>query len=172
MDLYIEVKIMEREGFSFLGTRGSASAERFEDRYAPLYRKAFQKRLQVVGAPVAIYHNEHFDGQLNDLEAALPVSGKGDDVKEMPGGTYACTTHNGPYGTLPVTWALMGAWLEKNGYEVSGAPYVSYVRGGNDKILPPDQYRTELCFPIGKDLELAEFDFGEDFGKAAEELLG
>jgi effector-binding domain-containing protein len=165
MDLYIEVKIVEKSAMKILSARQKAAAETFEDRYAALYRKAFQKRLQVVGAPIAIYHNEHFDGQLSDVEAALPVDGKDDEVKELPGGTYACTVHKGPHGTLPITYALMGVWMEKNGYHPRGAPFSYLVRGGNDKILPAEQYLTEVYFPIEKDEELPDFDFGEDFGK-------
>jgi effector-binding domain-containing protein len=172
VDIYIDVKIVERESLRVLSTRGMAATERFEDRYVQLYRKAFQKRLKVEGAPVAIFHNEHFDGQLPDMEAALPVTGADEDIREIPGGTFAVTAHQGPHGTLPVTMALMGAWLEKNGHSVCGAPWCVYVRGGNDKIIQADQYITEIYFPIAKEEALLEFDFGENFGKSAADLIG
>jgi len=175
MDMHLDVKIVKRDPVKVLSTRQMSASLRFEERYLKLYREAFTKKLQVVGAPIAIYHSPHFDGQLEDLEVALPVNKNADGVREIPGGTYACVVHNGAYGTLPITYALLGAWLAKNGYEIGGAPYDLYVRGGNDKILSPDQYLTEIYLPLktqetlGLDLN---FDFGEGFGKSIDEILG
>ena len=176
MDIHLEIKVVERPPVKVLRTRQmAASSNKFEDRYRKLYREAFSKKLQVVGAPIAIYHNPNFDGQNEDLEVALPVDKDDEDVKEIPGGTYACVIHNGPYGTLPMTYTLAGIWLAQKGYEIRGAPYDVYVRGGNDKILSPEQYLTEIYLPVktndAQDLAL-NFDFGEDFGKAADEILG
>jgi len=176
IDLELDIKIVEREPIKVLSTRHMSASQSFEERYVKLYREAFSKRLQVTGAPIAIYHGPYFDGELNDVEVALPVNKEADGVKEIPGGTYACLIHQGPYGTLPITYALLGAWIAKSEYRISGAPYDVYVRGGNDKILAHDQYRTEIYLPLMKeeaiDLDAMDFDFGADFGKSAEELLG
>ena len=178
MELHLDVKIVEREPIKVLSTRQMAASSSFEQRYVKLFREAFIKKLQVVGAPIAIYHNVHYDGQMDDLEVALPVNQDADGVKEISGGTYATTVHQGPYGTLPTTHALMGIWLAQNNHELCGAPYDIYVRGGNDKILPADQYRTEIYFPLrtqgsAQAVDPAmQFDFGEDFGKSADDILG
>ena len=151
MDIQLEIKIVEQQPIKVLSARGKASASnKFEERYKAIYRDAFAKKLTVQGAPIAIYHNMHFDGQVDDLEVALPVNKDGEGVKELPGGTCACTTHLGPYSTLPITYALLGAWVVQNGYEICGAPYDLYIRGGNDKILSPKQYLTEVYMPIRK----------------------
>lgn len=170
MQLYIDVKLVEREPLYVLCKKGMASTAGFEERYAGLYRKAFQKRLQVIGAPVAIYHNEHFDGQPSDIEIGLPVGGVAEGVKKLPGGTYCCAVHNGPYGTLPITYALAGMWIAQNDYRVCGTPYDLYVRGGNDKILDPEQYVTEIFIPVAREEPMDDFDFG-DLG-SIEDLLG
>ncbi len=168
MDLWIDVKLVEREPLRIYGARGKAALESFADRYAPLFRKAFMLHLQVVGAPLAIYHSDHFDGQLIDMEIALPVNGDAEGVRELSGGLHAVTTHNGPYSTLPVTHTLLGMWIIQNGYRVCGAPFNLYVRGGNDKILSPDQYSTEVFYPIEKDIPPPDIDLS-DFGLPADE---
>ena len=151
MDLQLDIKIVERQPIKVLSTRGMAAASnKFEERYKTIYREAFAKKLKVEGAPIAIYHNMHFDGQIDDLEVALPVDKNGEGVKELPGGTCACAVHHGPYSTLPITYLLLGAWISHNGYEVCGAPYDLYIRGGNDKILSPEQYLTEVYMPVRK----------------------
>jgi len=150
MDFELDFRIEEREPLKVLGMRRMAAADGFEERYAGLYRKAFQKKLQVVGAPIAVYHDQRMDGQISDIEAALPVNSDAEGVRELPGGTHCCVTHKGPYSTLPLTYAFLGMWLLENGYRISGAPYNLYVRGGNDKILPPEQYITEIFVPVEK----------------------
>lgn len=159
MDLWIEVKVGEREPIYVFGARGQAELS-YKERYQPLLRKAFAQRLQVKGAPMAIYHGDHFDGQLADLEAAIPVSGTGDGVREIPGGLFASTTHQGPHGTLANTYTLMGIWIAQNGYRICGAPYDIYRRGGDDAFTP-DQFITEIHIPVEKDEPLPEFDFGD-----------
>ncbi|MCL2580184.1 MAG: GyrI-like domain-containing protein [Oscillospiraceae bacterium] len=160
IDLDLDVKIVEREPIKVLSMRNMSALQKFEERYVKLYREAFSKRLQVTGAPIAIYHGPYFDGELNDVEVALPVNKDEEGVKEIPGGKYACVVHNGPYGTLPITYALLGAWLAKSEYRISGAPYDVYVRGGNDKILTQDQYLTEIYLPLMEEVSLDDFDFG------------
>ena len=178
MELHLEIKIVEREPIKILSTRQMAASSGFEARYVKLFREAFVKKLQVVGAPIAIYHNVNYDGQTDDLEVALPVNQDADGVKELMGGTYAHTMHSGAYGTLPITYTLVGIWVAQNGYEICGAPYDVYVRGGNDKILSPDQYRTEIFVPVRKKAAqeqadpAMQFDFGDDFGKNADDILG
>ena len=152
MDIqHLEIKIVERQPIKALSMRGmAASSNKFEERYKKIYRQAFAKKLNVIGAPMAIYHSIHFDGQVDDLEIVLPVDKDAEGVKEVPGGTCAFAVHTGPYGTLPITHTLAGIWVVQNGYEICGAPYDVYVRGGNDKILSPDQYLTEVYIPIRK----------------------
>lgn len=158
MDIWMEVKLVEREPLRILGARRQAGMELFSERYAPLYRKAFVQHLKVEGAPMAIYHGDHFDGQISDVEAALPVLGDGDGVRELPGGLYACASHQGAHGTLPMIHALLGIWIVQNGYQICGAPYEIYVRGGNDQILPLDQYLTEIYYPVEEPRELPSLD--------------
>lgn len=169
MDFYIDIKVTEVEPLRIFSARNMGGAASFEERYAVLYRKAFQNRLQVVGAPVAIYHDNHFDGQISDFEVGLPVNGKADGVKEIPGGPHCKAVHNGPHSSLPATYAVMAMWIAENGYRICGAPYDVYIRGGNDKILPPAQYVTEVYIPVTKDEPIEEFDFGD---LDVESLLG
>lgn len=148
MEVKSEIKIVERRPIMVLSTRGMAASISFEERYAKLYREAFMKKLQVVGSPMVIYHGSHLDGQQDDLEVALPVNQDAPSVREIPGGLYACASHTGAYGTLPMTHMLVGIWLTQQGYEISGSPYDFYIRGGNDKILSPEQYFTEVYIPV------------------------
>lgn len=40
-------------------------------------------------------------------------------------------------------------WINGNGYKSIGAPYDIYITG-SEKVKNPDQFVTEVCFPVMK----------------------
>ena len=85
---------------------------------------------------IAIYHDDPETTPAQNLqsdagvtveeEVALPAG-----LREMylPAGSYARTTHVGPYDELPDAWArLMGRWLPSSGRRVGHGPSFELYR--------------------------------------------
>jgi len=90
-----------------------------------------------------------------DVEAAVPVAGSvpaGARVtgRELPAvEEMACIVHQGGYDTIGEAYSRLMAWIEANGYRITGPNREVYVRGpepGRD----PATYVTEVQFPVGK----------------------
>jgi DNA-binding transcriptional MerR regulator len=114
-----------------------------------------QHRITPAGPPIGIYHDQEFREQDVDVEVAVPVAGpvpEGDRVKEreLPAvEEMACIVHQGGYETVGGTYGALMAWIEANGYRMSGPVREVYVRGpesGGD----PSTYVTEVQLPVEK----------------------
>jgi AraC family transcriptional regulator len=69
-------------------------------------------------------------------------------VREIAGGTYACTTHRGPYDKLASTYAtLCGIWAPQSGWEIAPAPAVEIYRN-SPRSVAPEQLITEIYLPL------------------------
>lgn len=68
--------------------------------------------------------------------------------QRMPAGTYAMTTHHGPYEQLGEVWTrFMGQWLPQSGKRIGpGVTFEVYVNNPLD--VPKDQLVTELYIPL------------------------
>lgn len=107
-------------------------------------------------AMLAVYYDDPESTPAEQLrsDAALSLP---DDVElpaglsevRLQAGTYAMTTHVGPYQGLGDTWArLMGEWLPKSGYRVADGA-LSYERYRNTpQTAAPHELRTELYLPL------------------------
>ena len=67
----------------------------------------------------------------------------------MPGCLCAATIHKGPYSGLPDAYGAIVAWINANGYHMNGMPFEIYRKTQFDK-LPPDEWVTEIFFPVKK----------------------
>ncbi len=76
---------------------------------------------------------------------ALPA---GLTEQRIPAGSYAVTTHHGPYEQLGDAWArFMGQWLPQSGRRIGpGVSYEVYVN--NPMEVAKDQLITELYMPL------------------------
>lgn len=69
-------------------------------------------------------------------------------VQQISGGSYAVTTHHGPYDRLGETYAaLMGQWLPAHNREPTDAPCFE-VYLNNPQQTPPEDLRTEVYVPL------------------------
>ena len=127
------------------------------DAFGQLMGKAFaqlgQQGLKPAGAPFALYYDTEFHEQNVDVEVAIPVGAAPANsaaVRQLPGGTVACVVYQGGYDSIGSVYATLIAWIERNGYRITGACREIYLRGpesGND----PASYMTEVQFPVEKD---------------------
>jgi AraC family transcriptional regulator len=78
-----------------------------------------------------------------------PVTPEGDfGVTELPGGKYAVFTHQGPYETLPQSYArFFGGWLPQSGHEVRDAEaFEEYLNSPMN--ARPENLLTRIHIPI------------------------
>jgi effector-binding domain-containing protein len=106
------------------------------------------------GAPFAIYYNEPFRPDDIDVELGVPIAAGatvpehgGIMVKDLPGGSFAYTTHVGSYGSLGAAYDALFAWIAKHGLKVKGPPRESYLVGPSAD-RSPSTYRTEIAVPV------------------------
>lgn len=106
--------------------------------------------------PITIWHTESGESDI-DAEAAITLKARVPEtgtvkVYELPGGSMASTVHNGPYTQLHQAYQAIQAWVEANGYQITGPArefYLYYANEGSLNFEDPS-YVTEIQFPVEK----------------------
>jgi effector-binding domain-containing protein len=108
-----------------------------------------------VGPTMMICHDREYKEKDVDIEAAVPISKKifGSDrvkVYELPVMEQAaCTIHRGSYETISEAYKALMAWIESNGYQITGPDRELYFTDPG-KIKNPVDNITEVQFPVNK----------------------
>lgn len=68
-------------------------------------------------------------------------------IETLPGGPAACTTHVGPYDSLPEAWAAVQKWIEEQWLTPAGAPWEDYVTDPAD-VPDPRDWKTDIFWPV------------------------
>ncbi|MBL7063117.1 MAG: GyrI-like domain-containing protein [Anaerolineae bacterium] len=104
---------------------------------------------------IAIYYDAEYHERRIDAEAAAllprPVPGTSRAVvHELPSvETMACIAHQGNYEGLSKAYNTLMAWVEANGYRVTGPNRDVYLQRP-EPGLDPANYITEVQFPVQK----------------------
>jgi DNA-binding transcriptional MerR regulator/effector-binding domain-containing protein len=110
--------------------------------------------------PLVIIHQytpqEYQEGG-TDFEVGLPVlqvveSGQGIVSTLLPGGTVASVVHIGPYHELELIYPVLGAWIEAQGYVITGPPR-NLILTNHALVTDPTGYQTDVQWPIAKGAE-------------------
>jgi len=128
-----------------------------------------QHGARAAGPSLTIYYNTEYRERDVDVEVATPVSAPlpGNErvtVRELPGAELmACTIHQGSYDTLGQAYTALLAWIEANGYCVTGPDREVYLRCPDNDYDAPDVVGyadyladdpaacvTEVQFPVEK----------------------
>lgn len=74
--------------------------------------------------------------------------GRGIEIREVPGGTYAVGVMTGPYSRLPEAYDwLHGEWLPGSGYRSAVGPcFEAYLNDPSQ--VPEDQVMTAIHIPV------------------------
>lgn len=97
------------------------------------------------------------DGEGARVYAAFPVeadtvAGEGFTVAKVPGVDLAATTvHYGSMATIGESWEALHAWIEQNGYELSGVCRELYIVSEPE---PQENWVTELQQPVTRSLNV------------------
>jgi nucleotide-binding universal stress UspA family protein/effector-binding domain-containing protein len=132
------------------------------ERVAPAHLEAFFRRavpavavaLDRVGTgpagpPVAVYSHE--DGQVFDVTVGFPVENEppasaGLTVEHLPAGRVVRAEHNGPYSSLPATYAALATWFADHARVPPRLMWEEYLAGPQD--AEESEYRTRVVYPL------------------------
>lgn len=103
---------------------------------------------------LSVWRDEEYKETDVDSEAAfaaegpLPEDGRVRESELPAVESMASTVHHGSFDTIGGAYAALLAWIEENGFRVSGPHREVYLRGGNEQGNP--DYVTEIQFPVEK----------------------
>ncbi|MER6951205.1 MerR family transcriptional regulator [Nonomuraea sp. NPDC000554] len=80
------------------------------------------------------------------LEPGVLCPGGGAEVEVLPGGTFACATHVGPYDQISLTAHAVLAWCAERHHPLGGPIREVYV--SDPAVVSPDQLVTHLMIPL------------------------
>lgn len=107
------------------------------------------------GRPISIWRDEGYRDDEVDTEVVVTLNTpvpSGDTVKvyELPGGTMASIVHNGAYRRLFDAYSSLNAWIEANGYRITGAPREHYLYAEDPTRWDDKSCVTEIQLPVEK----------------------
>lgn len=104
---------------------------------------------------MAIYHGDYKTMNTESMDIELCAYLKSNCtstnkfVRELPAGTYACSTVKGCFKNTREAVIEMTEWLNENGYEING-PVLRVYLFGIEHARCTDNYITELQIPVRK----------------------
>ena len=101
-----------------------------------------------------VFHDGEFKEENVEVEAQKTVRGTYPDTEHvkfrtLPPVTYAGCTFKGSYAQIDEVVAAVSAWIEENGYEPDGEMFDIYHVSPHETDNP-DEFVTEVCFPVKK----------------------
>ena len=143
------VQVETAEAQALLTQRNKMSVDEFGTYYGMLYEKVAREQIALNGVVLAIYYCMDFDPADSDIEVGVGVLDEAQATTVLPQRLCATTVHIGPYSGLPDAYGAVATWIALNGYEIDGAPNEIYVKN-QFAGLPPEQWETEIFFPVKK----------------------
>jgi effector-binding domain-containing protein len=124
--------------------------------YGEIFKHLGKKFIFKPAGPVMMLCHDHEYRESDvDIEAAVPISkkiGSSERVKvyELPEMEQAaCTVHRGGYETISQAYKALMAWIEANGYQITGPDRELYFSDPT-KVKKPEEIITEVQFPVKK----------------------
>jgi DNA-binding transcriptional MerR regulator/effector-binding domain-containing protein len=120
--------------------------------YPELYATLAALGTDPAGPAGATYSAEFFEGETGEVVAFVPVAADavppGDErFATLPAARYAVAVHSGPFADCDITYGRLG--LHVAGHDTAlPDPIVEFYLVGPDETADPDDFRTEICWPI------------------------
>jgi effector-binding domain-containing protein len=153
----VDLKTIEPETVAYVAMRGPYT--QVPEAMGVLYGWIAQHGLQPAGMPGAVYLTAPDDvpesealWELQTAVAGSPAPAEPDEsgcgVRLNPAMLVAYTMHRGPYENVAETYEKLDHWVAAEGYAMAGPPQEVYFSDPNE--VPPEEYLTEVRFPIVK----------------------
>jgi DNA-binding transcriptional MerR regulator len=117
--------------------------------FSELYVRLTEHGLDPAGAPGATYSAEFFESDAGEVVAFLPVLDppSTSDFAVLPRRRYAVAVHSGPFTDCDLTYGYLGRHVAEHDDSLP-SPIVETYLIGPDHTDDPNQYQTEICWPI------------------------
>jgi DNA-binding transcriptional MerR regulator len=120
--------------------------------FPALYEILADRGVDPAGAPGATYSAEFFERDAGEVVAFVPVladaAPAGDDrFTVLPEQRFAVAVHAGSFTDCDLTYGLLGSHVAEHDTALAD-PIVEVYLVGPDHTDDPDQFRTEICWPI------------------------
>lgn len=104
-----------------------------------------------VGPPLCVYSEDFDEERGGEMRVCMPVApgatGEGAvEATVLPGGSMATTVHRGPYDTIGQAYGAVYGWIQEHGHQPAGPMREVYLTDPDE--VPPEEYLTEICWPI------------------------
>lgn len=121
--------------------------------YAELEGYMRELGIEPTGPPITVCPYADDEGMVAiqnsfPVEASVPGRGRIERVT-LPACTVLALEHRGHYNELDRSYRALTAFVEQEGLETAGEPREIYWTGPED--LPPEEWLTEIQFPIVRD---------------------
>lgn len=144
------VKTVDFEPRNIFSIRQKMALSEFGEVYGKLYAGLGKNNLRPAGPCLSVYYDEEFDRECSDIEVGVIVAEEsGEGVRRLDPGLCCYAAHIGPYDDFTPCYTALAEWMESEGYTVSGPAIELYVKGC-DAATKPEEYVTEIYFPIKK----------------------
>lgn len=144
-----QIKLRETPSRAVLTCRQDMGVGEFGQYYSTIFERIAQRKLTPNGICGAIYNDREFDPDHSDIELFVGIKEEQQADKRLPGELCAMTTHCGAYSSLHDAYGALMNWIAESDYECCGAPFDIYTKG-SFQMLPPEQWETEVYFPVKK----------------------
>lgn len=149
----IEIQLVDVPLMRLLSIRKMVQEYDYPMEYSKCYEKLFRKiaveHLTMTAPPMVLFHSAEFSPLGLDTEFAIPVKEYVTGTSDFHPKLCLKTTVKGMYSNLPSVYAKHMEWIEKEGYEYSGALYEVYVNEPNS-VNDKSDLITEVYSPIRK----------------------
>jgi effector-binding domain-containing protein len=105
------------------------------------------------GPPMAIYYDKEYKENNIDVETAVPIIREPERIyriciSKLPEvELMACVVHRGDYSKIGQAYSALMAWIEQNGYRITGNEREIYLKRPENTV-DPLLFVTELQFPV------------------------
>jgi effector-binding domain-containing protein len=152
-----EVSISNVESQLVMGMRRRGTYAEIRPMITRIHRYIEAKGAQLAGPPMFVCHETPKDAvrvnlQHNaDVEVVIPVSnqiGGNREIAcyELPGGSMAKITHQGPYERSAAAYKKLFAWIAENHKKVAGPTREVYLN--DPRKVSPEELLTEIYAPV------------------------
>jgi DNA-binding transcriptional MerR regulator/effector-binding domain-containing protein len=122
------------------------------EAFARLYTEAAAARVEPIGPAGATYDAAFFEEDAGAVLVYVPVppstpATSGLAPQPVPGGLFVVGVHSGPFTDFDRTYAAVGSHVAEHDTALPD-PIREIYLAGPPEIEDPDDFRTEVCWPI------------------------